>query len=422
MDWPAELTACLPPLRSDEPPELRRRIALELADHWQCALQRELTKNGGDLERATQQAARRVGDLRAIARRLWFEAMWEKIMLQRILVGTSVLAAALACAAVGILWSAVRQTNAATAELRYELQRGLADLTTVMREQQSASSSSRVPNANDAVLTSLKLVDDTGATVPRLDELRVEVSRFNEGSVVDSNPRTPRSGIIPLGHLTPGEYSAKIKDPAGETCRLNFVVQPSLTPLEVVIPCPSPQRVTTEVQIDWPPSFIEHHLGLLVVCERRPRTIELTPEAPGSQRLVIATSWEPSAEMRLLLFRPGTSCVEYTPPSYQIRTGSTKPESRSWLQLPPGPRELSAGELTFLDGDWAAGVSAVVWQRTPNSDGLVAGTFFPKTLRVAVVSSLSPGDTPSVLSLTIPRLLQELVEKRIAAGSLDSDL
>ena len=81
-----ELSARLPAPRSDEPPSLRQDIVDELADHLHCAMRRELLATR-DEPAARRRVLDRFGDPFEVARRLWFQAMWSKIMSQRIMFG-----------------------------------------------------------------------------------------------------------------------------------------------------------------------------------------------------------------------------------------------------------------------------------------------------------------------------------------------
>lgn len=81
-----DFLADLPAPRDDEPPQLRGDIADELADHLHCAHRREMLKDGND-EAARQRVLDRFGDPKKLARRLWWQAMWSRIMGQRLLAG-----------------------------------------------------------------------------------------------------------------------------------------------------------------------------------------------------------------------------------------------------------------------------------------------------------------------------------------------
>lgn len=86
MPTPPDLLADLPAPRDDEPASLRQDILDELSDHLSCAFHRELVKSG-DEQTAQQRVLDRFGDPRRIAYQLWFQAMWSRIMSQRISMG-----------------------------------------------------------------------------------------------------------------------------------------------------------------------------------------------------------------------------------------------------------------------------------------------------------------------------------------------
>lgn len=81
-----DFLADLPAPRDDEPPHLRSDIADELADHLHCAHRREVLRDGDD-DAARQRVLDRFGDPKKLARRLWWQAMWSRIMGQRLLAG-----------------------------------------------------------------------------------------------------------------------------------------------------------------------------------------------------------------------------------------------------------------------------------------------------------------------------------------------
>src|SRR3954469_2335076 len=92
---PIDFAAHLP-RAPDEPTNLRQDIADELADHWACGVRSELLSgNAKDLEEAQAHVRSRFGNPNTIARQLWWGAMKEKVMQQRIILFfTSVMALA----------------------------------------------------------------------------------------------------------------------------------------------------------------------------------------------------------------------------------------------------------------------------------------------------------------------------------------
>jgi hypothetical protein len=108
MDFRDTILTLMPPPRSDEPASLREDILDELADHLTCAYNRELLR-GADSNMARQRVLEQFGDPAAMARRLWLEAMKEKIMAQRVLIATC-LVVMLACGcSVALAWNWMNQ-------------------------------------------------------------------------------------------------------------------------------------------------------------------------------------------------------------------------------------------------------------------------------------------------------------------------
>lgn len=123
MPLPDDITANLPPPRDDEPESLRRDIFDELADHLACALDRERQRQSAlpaDLSGPPdQRVLQRFGNPAQVAMRLWWDAMSEKIMTQRILVGfTAVLTLACCLAVAFSIQMVTRQQQAMAAMTR----------------------------------------------------------------------------------------------------------------------------------------------------------------------------------------------------------------------------------------------------------------------------------------------------------------
>lgn len=118
-----DLLADLPEPSDDEPSSLRADIADELADHLQCAFRREVLKDG-DAAAARRRALDRFGDPKQLARRLWRQAMWSRIMRQRIVSGLQWMVAVTAMLISGaVFW----QQSQLLAELRHARQEDAAE-------------------------------------------------------------------------------------------------------------------------------------------------------------------------------------------------------------------------------------------------------------------------------------------------------
>jgi hypothetical protein len=136
-----ELTARLPGPLDDEPPTLRQRIVAEIADHLECALRRELLRTG-DESVARRRVLERFGNPALVVRRLWFDALWEQIMSQRILATCCVLLTTACLAGVVLAWRVSSEVIAAvnrSAEGQREFAEGLKLLSDAVAESSRAN-------------------------------------------------------------------------------------------------------------------------------------------------------------------------------------------------------------------------------------------------------------------------------------------
>ena len=138
MRDPRDLTADLPAPRDDEPSSLRQDIVDELRDHLDCAFHRELhTAHSRGCISADQPAQDAIhhrvlacfGNPSTIARRLWWDAMKETIMSQRITAAMSCVAALACCAMFVLVWqmqaanrALVQQSQSLNAQMLDQMQ------------------------------------------------------------------------------------------------------------------------------------------------------------------------------------------------------------------------------------------------------------------------------------------------------------
>lgn len=80
MRWPEAGAKLFPSPHRAEPENLRRDITDELADHLALAAEDEVVKHGRTHEGAWQRAIERFGNPDAVARKLWWDAMKERVM------------------------------------------------------------------------------------------------------------------------------------------------------------------------------------------------------------------------------------------------------------------------------------------------------------------------------------------------------
>ena len=108
-----DLLADVPAPRDDEPTSLRQDIVDELSDHLACAFHRELVKSGDDAT-ARQRVLAQFGDPRRIARQLWFQAMWSRIMFQRVAIGVQIVLIFVLMIVGGVVFSAINRLPTAS--------------------------------------------------------------------------------------------------------------------------------------------------------------------------------------------------------------------------------------------------------------------------------------------------------------------
>jgi hypothetical protein len=245
----------LPAPRGDEPSGLRQDIADELGDHLQCALRRESLDNSDENE-ARESVLKKFGDPRRIARRLWLDAMQERIMSQRITLALAALVTIVCLLALGIVWRVAEDSRAANL--------ALVD---------------GVRAANDALMSKLENLSDRGARAANLDwkETRVRVVQGEPGgSAVETctltlvgtseqwtgltlTKTTDSDGVADFGLLHVGRYSLNVMTPWGERGTQYLFVVPHSTVHEIVCPAQRPEHQLA-FQVDWPADLRNRNL------------------------------------------------------------------------------------------------------------------------------------------------------------------
>jgi tetratricopeptide (TPR) repeat protein len=283
MKFDDDFAMALPRRRDDEPPELRAQIVKELRDHLACAYQRELLRTGDEAQ-ATKRVQEQFGDPRQLVRKLWFAAMQEKIMSQRILIGLSAL---LAIACVGMGGFALRiaqQTAAASAaasktlveqsrETNLALLRALERLAPVAARPTSAEPqvNSTAESEVDTPTTgeiSLKLVKGhpggpaaAGYQICVLRGSGLGMFRSNIDGVSDEN------GEFAAAVVNPESYDVRVTAPWDEVASFKFEVSAGpAEPREIVCPESPPAEASLTFDVQWPDHLRNENLGLLIRC------------------------------------------------------------------------------------------------------------------------------------------------------------
>jgi tetratricopeptide (TPR) repeat protein len=287
VDWLDGLADVFPRRRDDEPPDLRARIVKELRDHLECACAGELVKCG-DEDEARRRALARLGDPRRLARKLWLDAMQEKIMSQRIMLASS-LVMTVACVVMGaIVWRVADQSAqaslAAVEQGRETNQALLAALSQLLPKQD-------------------KKPDNKAITAPAPEppqprgELRVRVVQDHPGGAPAAGLHVnffsrSRNGFIDAGEtdangefirraLSPGSYYVYVTAARGESaCSRDIAVDAGQAgePTEIVWPAETFRELSVALDVDWPAEWRSENAGLLI-------------EVTNSQREVAGTLW-----------------------------------------------------------------------------------------------------------------------------------
>lgn len=301
-----DISVELPAPRDDEPQSLRSDIVDELADHLQCAFNRELYTHGADPESAARaRALARFGNPAAIARKLWYDAMQERIMNQRLTIAVLVVLVLMSGGMFVISWQSLganREMVRESHELNRELVGELHNL--------AAASAARPPApAQPAEWNRLQVrcVLDTeeGPPVEGV-EVRMESRSENTKGIPPVQETTDADGMIDFGLVLYGVYELNITAPNGERNARNVNIHPGMDRTETIV-CPSPTVETTaSFQVELPES-------VPIPDELRDR-IWLWCYLRQSSRNVAGASWQPA--QRTFLIRARDSMIierEFSP-------------------------------------------------------------------------------------------------------------
>jgi hypothetical protein len=316
-----ESAAQFPTPRSEEPASLRREIVDELADHLTCALRREQLAGGAHAQTtAEERVLDRFGDPVKVARKLWFDWMWEKIMSQRILVGLCVLMAVVSCVALGLAWASLSRQQDLIATWQSTSQSQIADqqklferlLDQLQRAATDAASRSLAPSDWNPVEFRFVLGKEDG---PPAAGIKVDVSiQATETGIPPMQDTSNEKGVVRFERVRYGRYTVNVHNTAGESLLTRFTLQPGESLTRTII-CPDPPTTSSKVtaRIAWPEDLRERSLWFRfggnvnrIVAEREwsppapliPR--ELEEGYPPGRELFVSPTGEMVAAYRLL--------------------------------------------------------------------------------------------------------------------------
>jgi len=256
VDWREAAADGLPAPRIDEPASLRQDILDELADHLDCALKRELTKNITPDE-AVENVKRRFGNPRDLARRLWLDAMKDTIMSKRLTLAAMGLMTVTCLLLVLFAWRALVATQQAALHAQAASERLMVAL------------AARPAPAGNAAIERAEVrfhlvCDDAQKSPAKGYEGTLTVAKSR--SLVNALRRvSDANGELDFGMLPLGSYSIGLTTPWHETARFEFDASPGF-PISSAVVCPAR---------DWLPADVSFKLiGLpslkdrdaLIVC------------------------------------------------------------------------------------------------------------------------------------------------------------
>jgi hypothetical protein len=264
MAWHEDILSDLPAPHDGEPASLRQDIADELLDHLQSAALRE-SLIPSHPEAIEQRVLTRFGNPRRIARQLWFDAMKEKLMLQKITLALVTFAAIASATACGLMLTFGMKANE---ELLKQNQRVMEQLT-ALANRESEPLASREWNP----LTVRVVKNDVEKTPAQGIKVIVQGHAYSGMEKTGVEEQTTENGIADFGVVRPGEYWCQIESPWGEELGLTIVVKPGTSHTEEII-CPAgpPKSVPVEPIINWPNELKGLPIAALVKVSRKDYT------------------------------------------------------------------------------------------------------------------------------------------------------
>lgn len=257
-----ELAAELPAPRDDDPPSLRQDILDELADHLHCAMTRELLR-GADRETARDRVIKRFGNPADVARRLWLQATWRKIMIQRLMIGAiAVLGILCVTLALGIGWT-IRQQSLVAAEQ----QRTMAEMMRRVTElaERTNQSMSVQPNSEPSVSSILIRLTLDAPDGPPAEGFTSTLAQLGFDRGKSMSEQTDANGSADFGYCEPGRYEITIQTPWGFlSAPKRFLLRPGTAHVEAIV-CPAkPDEIEVAFATNMPDDLLDAGVSAIV--------------------------------------------------------------------------------------------------------------------------------------------------------------
>ncbi len=256
-----EIAADLPPPADDEPASLRQDLLDELADHLACAMARET-----QLEQVVRQdpgstawsrVVARFGDPRAVMFRLWRDAMWERLMMQRVVSWMMIVTLGALCLGMVFVVRSVNQQQLAMAQqqqaMALQQQEIAATLQRISEQSAREAAASKTAASIEWVPVELTLAArDPAKILPAGFKVRLQ-PQGEATSIPPWEANSDESSKVRFPVVHYGRYILAVDAPWGEYTGREIVVSPG-TPLQMTVLCPDspPEPLTVQPELVLP--------------------------------------------------------------------------------------------------------------------------------------------------------------------------
>lgn len=256
MSWPPDIAEDLPNPQEDDPPSLRADILDELADHLSCAFTRELHFTA-DESRAKENVLDRFGNPGQIARKLWFDALKEKVMTQRFNLVLSSLMTAACLAAVVVSWQMLREGREVNNALLAAIKE-LADRPAPVAES---------PKSMDWNPVKIKLVLEKKGGAPAVGYKASLTGNVYAESGGQIDVVSDENGLVDFGFVRFGRHRLTITSSWGAHHFSAISVRPGVTSTsEVFCPARPLEAADVSCRMEWPDVWKEANPNLWALC------------------------------------------------------------------------------------------------------------------------------------------------------------
>jgi HAAS len=396
----SELAARLPAPSGDEPPSLRQDILDELADHLHCATRRELLATG-DEKLARQRVIEKFGDPAEVARRLWNQAMWSKIMSQRIMLGSMAILTATCMALVAMAGWLVQQQRVSAAQQQQVFAETIEKL---IRSTESSVKPPDKPIVATPVASSIQAKLTLGMPDgPPATDCTVTLRQLGFSSNHAISEQSDSDGSVDFGYCEPGRYEITVQTLQGFFSRTKrFTLPPSTSHIQQVI-CPSKlEEAQVNFVLELPDEIWDR--GVIALLEF------------GTGRLAVGEdTWHQPIQpsKRGVLVRPdGFECVLLGQERFVTDLAEGQRRTSLLIESPP-TSEQRRSLLLFAGAEYPVQGLRLVVPFRPRASAAMAGA--PGTSRYEQVAPKprpeSPGFGPSSESKNAYALDRTLVAK-----------